>query len=128
MKKILSYLAVSTLALTLAMPSYAQTPKAPATTATQTPKTPRVTVTHEGKESKEHYPGIEHAISALETAQKSLQKAERDFGGHRLEALKQIDGALKELHQALEYAKAHPDKKTPDKKTPPENKPHADKK
>lgn len=54
---------------------------------------------------KERHPAIRAAINALEKAKVDLQHAAHDFGGHRAEALKAVDYAIKQLHEALEYDK-----------------------
>jgi hypothetical protein len=56
----------------------------------------------------EKHPTIHHAIVTLEATKDELEKGEHGFGGHRSAAIEHIDAALKELHQALEYADAHP--------------------
>jgi len=52
---------------------------------------------------KERHPAIRAAINALEKAKFDLEHAAHDFGGHRVEALKAVDYALKQLREALEY-------------------------
>jgi hypothetical protein len=54
---------------------------------------------------KERHPAIRAAIKALEKAKVDLEHAAHDFGGHRVEALKAVDNAINQLHQALEYDK-----------------------
>lgn len=51
----------------------------------------------------ERHPEINHAIRALQNAKKFLQKADRDFGGHRTKAVEDVDAALNECNQALQY-------------------------
>jgi hypothetical protein len=53
---------------------------------------------------------IKAAITKLEKAKNDLsaKKSGDEYGGHREEAIKHLDAALGELHQALEYAHAHP--------------------
>jgi predicted outer membrane protein len=53
----------------------------------------------------EPHPQIIAAIRALERAKQHLQHAAHDFGGHRVEAIQAIDGALVQLKLALEYDK-----------------------
>ena len=52
---------------------------------------------------KERHPAIRAAINALEKAKVDLEHAAHDFGGHRAEALKAVDYAIKQLREALEY-------------------------
>jgi hypothetical protein len=53
---------------------------------------------------------IHKAIAKLEKTKQDLAagKSGDEYGGHREEAIKHIDAALGELHQALDYAHAHP--------------------
>jgi hypothetical protein len=51
----------------------------------------------------ERHPHIRAAIRELREARKELEKADHDFGGHRVEAIKAIDHAIKQLEKALEY-------------------------
>ncbi|HYL54432.1 MAG TPA: hypothetical protein VEU73_02520 [Gemmatimonadales bacterium] len=53
----------------------------------------------------EPHPEINAAIRALARARMHLQKAAHDFGGHRVEAIRAIDGALEQLKLALQYDK-----------------------
>jgi hypothetical protein len=53
----------------------------------------------------EPHPEINAAIRALERAKLHLQQAAHDFGGHRVEAIRAIDGALEQLKLALQYDK-----------------------
>ncbi len=53
----------------------------------------------------EPHPEINAAIRSLERAKLHLQRAAHDFGGHRVEAIRAIDGALEQLKLALQYDK-----------------------
>ncbi len=53
----------------------------------------------------ERHPHIRAAITELEQAKHELQTAAHDFGGHRVQAIRAIDEALKQLREALKYAK-----------------------
>lgn len=53
----------------------------------------------------EHHPEIRRAIHALGLAKADLQKADHDFGGHRVAALKACDEAIAQLKLALQYDK-----------------------
>ncbi|HEV2751306.1 MAG TPA: hypothetical protein VGV12_12365 [Gemmatimonadales bacterium] len=53
----------------------------------------------------EPHPEINAAIRSLERAKLHLREAAHDFGGHRVEAIRAIDGALVQLKLALEYDK-----------------------
>jgi hypothetical protein len=51
----------------------------------------------------ERHPRIHAAIRELREAKKELEKADHDFGGHRVDAIKAVDHAIKQLEKALEY-------------------------
>ena len=57
----------------------------------------------EAREGREKHPAIHAAINSLEKAKKELQGAAHDFGGHRVDAIKAIDEALKQLRLADAY-------------------------
>lgn len=59
----------------------------------------------EKAERNERHPEIRNAIRALERAKDDLQKANHDFGGHRADALKACDEAIRQLQLALQYDK-----------------------
>jgi predicted metal-dependent hydrolase len=52
----------------------------------------------------ERHPEIRAAQRALANAEHHLDKAARDFGGHRVKAMELIREAQKQLHEALEFA------------------------
>jgi len=49
------------------------------------------------------HPEIEDAIHALDRARNHLQHAAHDFGGHRVDALRAIDEAQRQLNICLQY-------------------------
>jgi hypothetical protein len=53
----------------------------------------------------EPHPKIHEAIDALEAAKNDMQHAAHDFGGHRVEALRACDEAIRQLRLALQYDK-----------------------
>ena len=53
----------------------------------------------------EKHPEIRAAIRSLERAKLDLQRADHDFGGHRADALRATDEAIRQLKLALEYDK-----------------------
>jgi hypothetical protein len=53
----------------------------------------------------EPHPHIRSAITELTEARKELQTAAHDFGGHRVEAMRAIDAAMKQLRLAQQYDK-----------------------
>ncbi len=86
------------LTLTLALPAMAAS-KAPASTpahakaAAPTPAPP------------EAHPQIRAALAALRDSKAHLEHAAHDFGGHRVEAIKAIDEAIRQLEICLKYDK-----------------------
>jgi hypothetical protein len=54
-------------------------------------------------EKTERHPHIRKALVELKEARKELKEADHDFSGHRVEAIKAIDVAIKQLDKALEY-------------------------
>jgi hypothetical protein len=59
----------------------------------------------QAQEKRERHPHIHRAIAELKEAKKELEKADHDFGGHRVEAIKAADNAIKQLEKALEFDK-----------------------
>ena len=57
------------------------------------------------KGQHERHPHIRGAIRELQEAKRELQAAAHDFGGHREEALKACDEAIRQLQEALKYDK-----------------------
>lgn len=59
---------------------------------------------------------LDHAVVALKDAKRALEQVLQDFGGYRVNAVTEVDQALKELEKARSYARHHPDeiKKSPD--------------
>ena len=54
------------------------------------------------KDDKEKHPAIRDAMNHLRMAREILEKrADNDFKGHKVEAIKSIDQALEHLRQAL---------------------------
>ena len=87
---------VATLALVLSLafpvvaPAASPTPKPHPTPRTPTP---------------ERHPQIHQAIESLRNARQPLGHASRDFGGHREEAMRAIDGAIRQLQICMHYDK-----------------------
>ena len=54
--------------------------------------------------SRADHPRIDAAIAALTAARAELQAAPKDFGGHKADAIKAVDNALKQLNLALKFA------------------------
>ena len=64
----------------------------PLTAAAETPK-----------QEKSAHPNIAHAIDALERAVADMQKAPDDFGGHKADAIRASEEAIRQLRAALNY-------------------------
>ncbi|MGH7651506.1 MAG: hypothetical protein ACREMS_06640 [Gemmatimonadaceae bacterium] len=56
-------------------------------------------------ERREPHPEIRKAIAALESAKNDMQRANQDFGGHRVDALAACDKAIYQLRLALQFDK-----------------------
>jgi len=53
----------------------------------------------------EPHPHIRSAVAELEAARNELKTAAHDFGGHRVEAMRAVDAAIKQLKIAQQYDK-----------------------
>jgi hypothetical protein len=53
----------------------------------------------------EPHPHIRGAIAELQEARKELQTAAHDFGGHRVQAMRAVDAAIKQLRLAQQFDK-----------------------
>lgn len=60
-------------------------------------------VTVSAQPERLRHPRIAKAIDALEDARAYMREAAHDFGGHRVEALRATDEAIKQLRLALAY-------------------------
>ena len=56
-----------------------------------------------GTPAAEPHPEIRDAIASLRRAREHLQHAAHDFGGHRAEALRATDEAIRQLEICLKY-------------------------
>ena len=94
MKKLLGVVAllVVTIALVFAIQTPATSKPAPAATATSAAY-------------PERHPQIREAIAALRRAKEHMEHAAHDFGGHRVEALRATDDAIRQLEECLKYDK-----------------------
>jgi hypothetical protein len=59
--------------------------------------------TAEAQGPPEGHPRIRAAIRALEGAKEDMRRAAHDFGGHREDALRACDEAIRQLQIALQY-------------------------
>jgi hypothetical protein len=55
------------------------------------------------KQEKSAHPNIKKAIDALEAAIRDMQKAPDDFGGHKADAIRASEEAVRQLRAALDY-------------------------
>ena len=53
----------------------------------------------------EPHPQIREAIASLRRAKEHLEHAAHDFGGHRVEAIRATDEAIRQLEECLHYDK-----------------------
>jgi hypothetical protein len=53
----------------------------------------------------EPHPEIREAIGALRRAKEHLEHAAHDFGGHRVDAIRATDEAIRQLQACLQYDK-----------------------
>lgn len=51
----------------------------------------------------EPHPEIREAIEALRRARNHMQRARHDFGGHRVDAIRAADEAIRQLRVCLKY-------------------------
>ncbi|OLB26383.1 MAG: hypothetical protein DMG41_29500 [Acidobacteria bacterium] len=92
-----SRLAFAFFSSTPAAPHKANVPAAPEANAL--PATPSA-----GTPAEPH-PQIREALAALRQAKEHMEHAAHDFGGHRVEALKATDEAIRQLEMCLKYDK-----------------------
>ena len=97
MKTIVRFSVALLIALTMSVPAVPQQ-SAPTSTFLPAPQTPQ-------KPTHERHPHIRGAIRELQEAKQELQTARHDFGGHREDAVKAVDEAIRQLRQALQYDK-----------------------
>ena len=87
-------LAFAFIATAPAAPNKAGVPATPAANAVPaTPATP----------AAEPHPEIREAIASLRRAKEHLEHAAHDFGGHRVEAIRATDEAIRQLEICLKY-------------------------
>src|SRR5215470_19851881 len=101
--RIIGLLAVASLVLTFAFlsstPAAPHTANLPAAAVNAQPATPAEAT------PEEPHPQIREALGALRHAKEHMEHAAHDFGGHRVEALKATDEAIKQLEICLKYDK-----------------------
>ena len=90
-------LAFAFLVSTHAAPNKTNTPASPAANAL--PATPSTAT------PAEPHPQIREALEALRRAKGHMEHAAHDFGGHRVEALRATDEAIRQLEICLKFDK-----------------------
>ena len=91
--RIYSLLAAAILVLALTFP--VATPATPAAHPAAKAATP----------APPDHPEIRDALDSLRRAKEHLQHARHDFGGHRVDAIHAIDGAMRQLEICMQYDK-----------------------
>lgn len=102
--RIVGFLALASLLLTFTMlsstPAALHKANVPATpAANRQPATPAAAT------PAEPHPQIREALEALRRAKAHMEHAAHDFGGHRVEALRATDEAIRQLEICLKYDK-----------------------
>jgi hypothetical protein len=59
-----------------------------------------------------HHQRLHRAMHELRQAHHNLKEASGDFGGHRAEALRDVDRAIEQVERALRYSRHHSGKGT----------------
>lgn len=95
--RILLIITLTALMLALAMPAMAAG-KAPAGSTHAKAMAP-------APAPPEEHPQIRAALAALRDSKAHLEHAAHDFGGHRVDAIKAIDEAIRQLEICLQYDK-----------------------
>jgi hypothetical protein len=54
-------------------------------------------------QAKERYPNIDKAIMALKAAERDLNRAPHDFGGHKADAMAACETAIRQLQLAKQF-------------------------
>ena len=96
-KKTVSFLPVLAIVLGLAMPAAAANGKPAGSSALKSAPT--------APAPPEKHPRIREALASLHASKDDLEHAAHDFGGHRVEAIKAIDEAIRQLEICLKYDK-----------------------
>jgi hypothetical protein len=99
---------VTLIVLTGFILAFALIASAPAAPNTAGGKAITAAASHPGTttaDPKEPHPQIRAAIAALRRAKQHMEHAAHDFGGHRVEALKATDEAIRQLETCLQYDK-----------------------
>jgi hypothetical protein len=101
--KVVSLLAV--VALILAFAFIASPPAAPNTPAGKAIPTATSQPGNTTADPAERHPEIREALGALRHAKEHMEHAAHDFGGHRVDAVRATDEAIRQLEICLKYDK-----------------------
>jgi hypothetical protein len=102
--RIVGFLAAGSLLLALAL--FTSTPAAPhKANVPATPAANALPTTPPAATPAEPHPQIREALAALRRAKEHMEHAAHDFGGHRVEALKATDEAIRQLELCLKFDK-----------------------
>jgi hypothetical protein len=101
MKKFTTIFGVMGLMIAMALTVVHASPK-PASAA---PAAAAAAATAEPAPVPQDHPEIRAALDALKNARVHLHDAKHDFGGHREEALRSIDSAIRQLEICMRYDK-----------------------
>lgn len=101
--KIMNLIALTGLVLTFAM--ITSLPAAPNTSAGKVLAAAESYPGTTTADPREPHPQIRSAIAALRRAKEHMEHAAHDFGGHRVEALRATDEAIRHLEACLQYDK-----------------------
>jgi len=85
---------------------------APVVGAQQAPSAPPAPPQKQTPQHGERHPEIRAAMHALMNAERHLQEAAHDYGGHRVKAMELIKQAQGELRAGLEWDRAHEQKQS----------------
>ena len=100
--RIASLLVVATLILAIAFIVTAPTTKA---NVPAVPAANAAAAAPEAANPAEPHPQIREALAALRRAKEHMEHAAHDFGGHRVEALRATDDAIRQLELCLKFDK-----------------------
>lgn len=102
--RIIGLFAIASLMLAFALLS--STPATPhKANVTATPAANAQPTTPAAATPAEPHPQIREALGALRRAKEHMEHAAHDFGGHRVEAIKATDEAIRQLEICLKYDK-----------------------
>lgn len=102
--KMRTLIAFALVALVLAFAYTASAPAAPNTASAHAvpAATPQPNAVPAAPAAEPH-PQIREAIASLRRAKEHLEHAAHDFGGHRVEAIRATDEAIRQLEECLKY-------------------------